>query len=612
MPRAVTVIAVGLMLAVITAAWPLMQRIPNGADHYYMIDVGETQIVLNNWGTLHATGYPHYVILGNLITAPLRMIGVSPALAAAGVSLLFGLMSAALLYALAYHLTERVALSAGMVLAYTLTRSVWIHHVIAEIYTFGLALLALLLMLALHRGVFAARPTWRVYALAIVGGIGVAHHRAIGMAAPALLFAVWPILAAHRQRIGRVLGLTLALGVAGFIPYAYLMLRARAGAAWVYGEPQTWAGLWAQIRGTEASRFIGPPDSLPALWANLAQVNGVIALDVGVIGVVLGVAGLAIALTDARHRRPALVLIGSAAVAYSFHVVAYTDILTALILPVTLSLAFGWLLGADVLLLRLDGRTHHAATLGVWALLAVSMAWSITTHGPFIREQVTDPRGLDVIALAATAPPDSTLMLPWGPQHFAVGYARDISGALPNVAALLDHKANYLPAFEAGTLVVPEYVRHAYPPDWWAAQLDAPVYASAVAPSLVALRPSPERADSIPLYVDIVATQERITCDENTVTLWLTWLGPAVRQESLSVFVHALDANGTLVAQDDRFAPVYGWRPLPTWNMGEVIYDVYQLPRVDGITTLSYGLYRQTEAGEFINEVEYERTLDCE
>jgi hypothetical protein len=33
-----------------------LQTIPNGAEHYYMIDVGEMQIVLNKWGTLHATG----------------------------------------------------------------------------------------------------------------------------------------------------------------------------------------------------------------------------------------------------------------------------------------------------------------------------------------------------------------------------------------------------------------------------------------------------------------------------------------------------------------------------------------------------------------------------
>ncbi len=32
-----------------------------------MADVGETQMVLNLWGTLHATSYPLYAIIGNVV-----------------------------------------------------------------------------------------------------------------------------------------------------------------------------------------------------------------------------------------------------------------------------------------------------------------------------------------------------------------------------------------------------------------------------------------------------------------------------------------------------------------------------------------------------------------
>ena len=58
------VIALGILAAVYLST---LQTIPNGSSHYFMIDVGETQIVLNEWGTLHATGYPLYVITGNLL-----------------------------------------------------------------------------------------------------------------------------------------------------------------------------------------------------------------------------------------------------------------------------------------------------------------------------------------------------------------------------------------------------------------------------------------------------------------------------------------------------------------------------------------------------------------
>lgn len=601
-----------VIMGTLAASLPLMQTIPNGADHYFMIDVGETQIVLNNWGTLHATGYPHYVMTGNVLTALMRNIGISPLVAAAAVSLVWGLLTGALLYTLAHHLTGRALLSAAVTLAYTLTRSLWIHYTIAEIYTFGLLILVGLLWLALQRepiGGWGNSPYARIYWLAILGGVGVAHHRAIAMSAPALLFAVWPLLTQSPKRLPRVLLNTLALGVVGFVPYLYLMIRARMGGAWVYGEPETWAGLWAQFEGTEAARFIGLPESVAAFWENVQRVNAVIALDVTVWGVALGLVGLLLALTEARHRKTALTLLISGGVAYGFHIIYYSDILTALILPVTLSLVLGWLLLADMLISH--EKLQRVTLFGVWGLLISFGGWSVYQHAGFIHGLVTDTRGVEVIERVKAAPPNSAVMLPWGPQHFAVGYARDIADELPNIT-LLDHKADYAPYFEAGQLVVPEYVRHSYPLAWWEEQLGARVYPQAIAPNLVALLPTPERADSVPLYVDIIASQERITCEDERILLYVAWLSPALTPQDMSVFVHLLDDTGAVIAQDDRFAPVYGWRPLSIWQAGDIVHDVYTLPRMEHAAALRYGLYYQTENGEFVNEVEHELSLTCD
>ncbi|HRF93708.1 MAG TPA: hypothetical protein PLZ51_00875, partial [Aggregatilineales bacterium] len=68
-----------------------MQTIPNGSGHYFMIDVGETQLVLNLWGSLHSTGYPLYVMLGNVLTSIMRLVGISPIVAPAIVSLIWGI-----------------------------------------------------------------------------------------------------------------------------------------------------------------------------------------------------------------------------------------------------------------------------------------------------------------------------------------------------------------------------------------------------------------------------------------------------------------------------------------------------------------------------------------
>jgi hypothetical protein len=178
------------LTALLAAYLPTLQTIINGSAHYYALDVGETQIVLNVGGTLHATGYPLYALTGSVLVAALRLAGVSPAAAPAIVSLLWGLLALGLIYALFAHLTGRAWASAGAVFLFGLARTVWIHHAIAEIYTFGLAILAALLLLALWRQQVRGRLAW----LALLGGIGVGHHRAIAFAAPALIFAAWSLL----------------------------------------------------------------------------------------------------------------------------------------------------------------------------------------------------------------------------------------------------------------------------------------------------------------------------------------------------------------------------------------------------------------------------------
>lgn len=341
-----TLLPLAIALAALLAVYlPTLQRIPNGSEHYYMIDVGETQVVLNIWGTLHATGYPLYVMIGNTVVTILKAFGVGPAAAPGVVSLMWGLAALVALYALALKIRCRPILAAGMVVLFGLTRTVWIHHVIAEVYTMTLFLLLSLLLLALWQPPVHGRLYW----LALIGGIGVAHHRAIALAIPALLYAVYPDLIALIRRRPHHLILLLLLGMIGLMPYGYLMLRANAGVPWVYGEPGTLSGLWDQFMGREASRFIGAPTSLDGLIANIQLVTDVILTDVTVVGAALGILGLIVGAVNRRTRRAAITLILSGGAAYLFHCFFYTDILSALILATTLSLGLGWFLLADSL-----------------------------------------------------------------------------------------------------------------------------------------------------------------------------------------------------------------------------------------------------------------------
>ncbi len=602
-----------------------LQTIPNGSDQYFMRDVGETQAVLNVWGTLHATGYPLYVITGNLLVAVLRGLGIAPATAPALVSLLWTVVALALIYSLAVHLLAsplpdgegtgvRVILPAILVtLLFGLTRTVWIHASIAEIYSFGLAILALLYLLALWRKPIPNRSYW----LALLGGLGVFHHRAIIMAAPALLYAVWPELT--QRKLVRTVLLCGLIGLLGFLPYLYLPLRAQADAAWVYGEPGTWAGFWDEFFGREAEQYIGLPDSWDALVANFHTVNMVFVNDLTVPGIALGVVGLLLALRHPQYRRPAITFIIAGATAYAFHIVLYTDILSALILPITLSLAFGWLFLLDAVANEIRALWSRRAIPNYWraglaVVVLLPLSWwyvsenrsLIYENWRFVGDLTTDPTGLETIALVQNTPPGATLMLPWGVRHHAVGFARDVQGELQHIT-LVDHKADF--AAIDGMLVTPEYTFYNHPVGWWEERLGRRAYLRAVAPYLVQIDTQPEHATSDAERV--VVLEAAVRCDADSIILNVAWYTPARPDHDLSVFVHLLDANGALLDQGDQSAPVYGWHPLTTWDAGEIVRDVYILPRHDGAAMMRYGLYQQLPSGEFQNEFESELSVDC-
>lgn len=193
----------------------------------YIKDVGEIQVALNVWGTVHHTGYPLFAILGNLFTAALRPLQVEPATAASLYAMTWGLVALAGVGLLLWRMTGKLNESLMFVGVLALARSIWIHNVIAEVYSMSLAITVLMLVVALWPDPWAGRWSTRrrVWMLALLGGIGVAHHRAIVFVAPGLLWAVWPHVWAERRDWKRIVLPAMGLALLGFLPYVYLPLR---------------------------------------------------------------------------------------------------------------------------------------------------------------------------------------------------------------------------------------------------------------------------------------------------------------------------------------------------------------------------------------------------
>ncbi|MEP7291566.1 MAG: hypothetical protein ABI835_07265, partial [Chloroflexota bacterium] len=77
---------------------------------------------------------------------------------------------------------------------------------------------------------------------------------------------------------------------------------------------------------------------------------------------------------------------------------------------------------------------------------------------------------------------------------------------------------------------------------------------------------------------------------DNRLSVQLVWQALDAPNRDYKVFVHAVDASGVILAQDDAM-PQANTYPTRLWLPGEFVPDSYQLPQVEGVVALRIGLY---------------------
>jgi hypothetical protein len=75
----------------------------------------------------------------------------------------------------------------------------------------------------------------------------------------------------------------------------------------------------------------------------------------------------------------------------------------------------------------------------------------------------------------------------------------------------------------------------------------------------------------------------------DTLPLYFTWQASQTISRDLTFFIHLVDAEGNIIAQQDR-RPLGGRWPTPAWRPGDVLYDGYQLELPDNLAPGQYGL----------------------
>lgn len=579
----------------------------------YVIDSGEYQIALSLWGTVHFTGAPAYSMLGAAFTSLLRLLGVPPAAGAALFSVFGALVGLGFIYALGVHLTENPWAAGAAVLALAWGKSFWINSVIAEQRGFAIALEAISLWLAVRYS--ETRSDRTLYALALVWGQAVVHHRLAVVMIPALAVLIWPGLMSDLRRLPRLILACVGIGLLGFGFYIYMPLRAWMG-AWTYGSPGAWDGFWFIFWAKEVPFLMHPPADLAGLTANIGDTFAQLAPEWTWPGLAACALGLGVAVAWDKTRRA-----GWALIALVAGFLIYLFIWHEAVSPekVLLWVSVGLAVPLAILVARAWRAQRWLGLISAAALVALA-GMSVKANYQHVVALTRDPHGREIINLLKTEMPAGrngiapTLMALWGGDYFAAVYGRRVTGELTGFQ-VVDHRADFKQIVASGSQLVTlpsTFVEK--PKSWWRERIGG-AYLTSVGFNLVEIgaRPPLTSADAplgqaVVLGDGISLLARQVKSEGNTVRVTLYWQAAQAPSQNYSVFVHLSDkdqisAPGDMIAQSDSEHPVYGWYPTTKWSAGEIVREDYQLAVPPGKTprSLAVGMYTRDASGAFRN-----------
>jgi len=596
------IIGVGVVAAALYAA-TLMTAV-GSCEHAYCADVGEFQIALAVWGTVHHTGYPLYMLLGSPFVTLLHWMGLPPAAGASVYSLVWEVLAVMGFALIVRRLTQSAWLAVGASLIVAVLRPIWIHGSIPEVYSLSMALSVAIVWVTLD-----LREQWsdtKGWLLALLGGLGVAHHRLIAiLLVPVGLFllpAAW-----RSKNFWRWLALSASCFFAGFLPYLDMPLRVWLGSKWNYGRPETWDGFWFIFWGKEVAGWQKPDFHPVAILSAAQEAWQVLHAEFTLPGLIVIAAGSVVALIQRRTRSIAA-FFGGLAVAYLlFTTIFFKAVLIEadLMLPL---LAF-----VALLALGLSNWSPRGRQVTGVALCAASVFLAARNYpGLYALTHTPDATNYTRLVEQLEAPPGAVVMAPWGARFFALRYAQLVDGHMPQWN-IVDHRAHFGELVQAtdGRVYTAADTRYVFDVDWWTQQLGGPLRVTAAGPDLVALTarpldPAPVRVYPLADGIALARWDVRPLADGRT-DISLYWTATRTPTADYSTYVHVTDqseisAPEDLVAQDDSFAPVAGWYPTSRWQPDEVIREdhVVTLPPERPALTIFAGMYSRDAAGDFV------------
>jgi hypothetical protein len=269
-------------------------------------------------GTAHSPGYPLYVLVSFCFSKlPIgsmayRMNLLSAVCAAAAVALTYTVM-----VRLRSH--RIVAVSTALGLGFS--RYFWTRALAAEVYGLAAALIALVILMAVR---WAESGRDRDFYLTIFAfGLSLSNHLVLAAIAPALVIFV--VISRPRTVRVRTIAIGALAGLAGFLPYGYIMLRTWQQAAYVEARASTLPQLVDVIFARRFSGYIFSFTPHEVLTEHLPLAWALTAITLGWLGLALVAVGLAATVVQRRAIGALLALATLGIVFLTINVEAETD-----------------------------------------------------------------------------------------------------------------------------------------------------------------------------------------------------------------------------------------------------------------------------------------------
>lgn len=605
-------------------------------------DSGELQFAAWLAGLSHPTGYPLYLMLGWLWSHGLDALGLaSPARAMTLLSVAFGGLAVGLTYLVAVALiaqsragngvprpAERIA---ALVAAWTFawTPTLWSQAVIAEVYTLHATLVAALLLLALlwrkevrlFQQSRTSRAGWLLGALALLFGLGLAHHRTTLLLLPVLLvFLAWQApLGFWRWR--QVLLLAL-LALAPLLLYLYVPLR---GPVTPYLAIELWPGQLTQLVDLSPAGLVsyllgqgfageiqGPGSAIAAAPGLLAR----FAAELTPVGVLLAVVGVVVLTV---RRQWALLWLTGASFAlltafnlfYTIGDIAVFYIPSFLIACVWIGVAAAWLAGlvAATINRRWIGLGDGAGLVTA-VLLAALPVYLFLSHAP-AQDRSRDSAAADgwQALLAANPARNAVLISNDRDELMPLWYLQQVEGVRPDLAGVfplllaepgwLDIGQTVDSALSAGRPVYLIKPMAGLEVKAALGQADPSGLTPVLGPAVAA---PPAFAEDAIIGDAVRLLGFDVQRDGEAVQIDLHWQPLRPLDSDYTSFVQLLAASDEKVAQSDH-QPGGVYYPTSLWQPGETLLDRHSLAlpasAPPGAYRLLVGMYRLVD-GEIV------------